>query len=530
MKRRTLLRAGTAGLAAGLARPGIVRAAGTTVLKFIPQADLAVLDPVWTTAYVTRNHAMMVFDTLYGTDSHFQPQPQMVEGAQTSADGKEWTLTLCDGLKFHDGTPVLGRDCVASIQRWGKRDAFGQALMAATDELSAPGDKTIRFRLKQPFPLLPTALGKVGVNICAMMPERLAKTDPFTQVTEMVGSGPFRFIANERIAGAKIVYARNEAYAPRNGGTPEWTSGPKIAHFDRIEWNVIPDAATAMGALQAGEADWWEQPTFDLLPLLRKAGHLTLETLDPTGSPSMLRFNQLFPPFDNPAIRRALLGAVDQADYMTAVAGTDPSMWRDKVGFFPPGSPLASDVGMQALEGPRDLDKVKKALIAAGYKNEKIVVMIASDFPVLNAMGQVGADMLQKVGMNVDVQETDWGSVVQRRASRKPPAEGGWSVFFTSFNGIDQFTPAGHLGLRGNGTNGWFGWPTEPKLEELRTAWFAAPDTAAQKKVGEDIQAEAFQSVPYLPIGEYFQPTAHAKSISGVLKGFPIFWNATKAA
>ena len=529
VKRRTLLRAGTAALAMGLARPATVRAAGARVLKFIPQADLAVLDPVWTTAYVTRHHGMMVFDTLYGTDAGFQPQPQMVAGATTGADGKEWNLTLRDGLKWHDGTPVLGRDCVASIQRWGKRDAFGQALMAATDELSAPDDKTIRFRLKQPFPLLPIALGKVSVVICPMMPERLAKTDPFTQVTEMVGSGPFRFKADERVPGARVVYERFEGYVPRSGGTPEWTSGPKVAHFDRIEWNVIPDAATAMGALQNGEADWWEQPTFDLLPLLRKTSNLVLETLDPTGSPSMLRFNQLFPPFDNAAIRRALLGAVDQADFMTAVAGTDPSGWRDKVGFFPPGSPLASDVGMQVLEGPRDLNKVKKDLAAAGYKGEKIVVMVASDFPVLNAMGQVGADMLQQVGMNVDLQVTDWGSVVQRRASRKPPDQGGWSVFFTAFGGVDQYTPAGHLGLRGNGTDGWFGWPTEPKLEELRAAWFAAPDLAAQKKIGEAIQAEAFKSVPYLPLGEYFQPTAHAKSISGVLKGMPLFWNVSKS-
>ncbi len=528
MKRRKLLHAGTAALAAGLARPNIARSAGTKVLKFIPQADVAILDPVWTTAYVTRHHGLMIFDTLYGSDSQFQPQFQMLAAAQTSADGKLWTLTLRDGLKFHDGTPVLGRDCVASVQRWGKRDAFGQALMAATDEISAPDDKTIQFRLKQPFPLLPAALGKVGVNICPMMPERLAKTDPFTQVTEMVGSGPFRFVASERVPGAKIVYEKNEAYIPRTGGTAEWTAGPKIVHFDRVEWTVIPDAATAMGAMQAGEADWWEQPTFDLLPLLRKTKNVTLQTLDPTGAPSLLRFNQLFPPFDNPAIRRALLGAVDQSEFMTAVAGTDPTMWRDKVGFFPPGSALASDVGMKVLEGPRDLDKVKKDLIAAGYKNEKIVVMVATDVPVLNAMGEVGADMLQKAGMNVDIQETDWGSVVQRRASRKPPAEGGWNVFFTSFNGADQYTPAGHLGLRGNGTSGWFGWPTDPKLEELRNAWFAAPDLPAQKKVGEEIQAEAFESVPYLPLGEYFQPTALSKTLTGVVTGMPLFWGVNR--
>jgi peptide/nickel transport system substrate-binding protein len=528
VKRRTLLQTGTAALALGLAKPAIVAAAGTRVLKFIPQADLAVLDPVWTTAYVTRHHGMMVFDTLYGSDASFQPQPQMIDGTQTSADGKEWSLTLRGGLKFHDDTPVLARDCVASIKRWGRRDAFGQALLAATDEVFAPDDKTIKFRLKQPFPLLPSALGKVGVNVCPMMPERLAKTDPFTQVTEMVGSGPFRFKPDERVPGARVVYERFENYVPRANGTIEWTSGPKIVHFDRVEWNVIPDAATAMGALQNGEADWWELPTFDLLPLLRKTSNLTLETLDPTGFPSMLRFNQLFPPFDNAAIRRALLGAVDQADFMTAVAGTDPSGWKDNVGYFPPGSALVSDVGMKALRGPRDLAKVKQDLIAAGYKGEKIVVMVASDLPVLNAMGQVGADMLQKAGMNVDLQVTDWGSVVQRRASRKPPAEGGWNVFFTSFGGIDQFTPAGHLGLRGNGTNGWFGWPTEPKLEELRAAWFAAPDLATQKKIGEEIQAEAFESVPYLPLGEYLQPTAHSKAISGVLKGMPLFWNVTK--
>ena len=392
-----------------------------------------------------------------------------------------------------------------------------------------PDDKTILFKMKRPFPLLPAALGKVGVSMCPIMPERLAKTDAFTQVTEMVGSGPFRFKADERVPGARVVYTKFEGYVPRGSGTPDWTAGPKIAHFDRVEWNVIPDAATALAALQSGEADWWEQPSFDLMPVLKRSADITTETLDPTGYPSMLRMNQLFPPFDNPAIRRALLGAVDQADFMTAVAGTDPAMWKDKVGFFPPGSPLQSDAGMGALEGKRDYAKVKQELIDAGYKGERIVVMIATDYPTLNAMGEVGADMLKKVGMNVDVQETDWGSVVQRRASRNPPDKGGWSVFFTSFTGVDQYSPASHLGLRGNGLNTWFGWPTDAKMEQLRNDWFVAPDTAAQKKIGEEMQALAFQDVPYLPLGEYFQPTGYSKKLTGVLKGLPIFWNVDKA-
>jgi peptide/nickel transport system substrate-binding protein len=528
MNRRQLLASGAA-TAVTLFAPNIARAADSKVLRFIPQADLAVLDPVWTTAYVTRNHGMMVFDTLFGQDLAYQPQPQMVKGVVTGNDGKNWTLTLRDGLRFHDNTPVLARDCVASIERWGKRDAFGQALLAATDELSAPDDMTIAFRLKRPFPLLPDALGKAGVAICPMMPERLAKTDPFKQVTEMVGSGPFRFLTNERIPGAKVVYERFAGYVPRPDGTPSLIAGPKVVKFDRVEWYVIPDAATALGALQKGEVDWWEYVNFDLLPVIKGDSKLKVDVLDPSAQVAMLRMNQLHPPFNNPAIRRALLGAVNQSDFMTAVAGTDKQWWKDEIGYFPPTSKMASDVGMDALLGPRDYAKAKQEIVAAGYKGEPIVVMVASDFPTLNAMALVGVDMLRKVGFNVDMVETDWGSVVQRRASRNAPDKGGWSVFFTNFTGLDENTPAGHLGLRGNGDAAWFGWPTAPKLEALRDTWFEAPDLPAQLAVAKQIQAEAFREVPYVPLGEYLQPTGYTTSLKGLLSGMPIFWNVERA-
>ncbi len=440
MDRRHFL-GGSAAAAAALSAPTVLRAAGSKVLRFVPQADLAVLDPVWTTAYVTRNHGMMVFDTLFGQDINYKPQPQMVQGFSTSADGKTWTLTLRDGLRFHDNTPVLAKDCVASVSRWGKRDAFGQALMAATDELSAPDDKTIVFRLKRPFPLLPDALGKVGVSMCPIMPERLAKTDPFKQVTEMVGSGPFRFVANERVPGAKVVYERFAGYVPRPDGTPSLTAGPKIVKFDRVEWNVIPDAATALGALQNGEIDWWEYVSFDLLPLVKNDSKLQVDVLDPSGNISMLRMNQLYPPFDNPAIRRALLGAVNQADYMTAVAGHRSAMVEDQGGVFPADFAAGERRRHGGADRAARHAKVKSEVAAAGYKGEPIVVMVATDFPTLNAMALVGVDMLRKCGFNVDVVETDWGSVVQRRASRNAPDKGGWSVFFTNFTGLDESTP-----------------------------------------------------------------------------------------
>ena len=525
MKRRDFIKTGVG----VLALPHLAKAEGERVLRFIPQSDLTVLDPVFSSVYVTRNHGYMVFDTLYGQDSAFQIQPQMVEGATTERDGTLWRLRLRDALVFHDGTPVLARDCVASIRRWARRDSFGQTLMLMTDELSAADDRTVQFRFKAPFPLLPEALGKIGVNMLPIMPERLASTDAFKQVTEMVGSGPFRFLADERVSGSRVVYARFENYRPRDQGTPDWTTGPKIVHFDRVVWNVIPDGATAAAAMQRNEADWWEQPLFDLLPLMRGDSNLITSLVEVTGNIGVLRMNQLHPPFDNPAIRRAVLRAMDQADFMQAVAGTERTAWRDHVGFFPPDTPFASDAGMAALDGPHDAGRASQEIAQAGYAGEKVVIMAPGDYPRINALSLVAADLMKRCGLNVEVQETDWGSVIQRRASKAPVSAGGWSVFITTLTGADMSSPAGNLALRGNGNESWFGWPTAPHLEHLRGAWLARSDIAEKKRIAAQLQEQAFVDVPFLPLGQFFQPTTQRKSLVGGLKGMPLFWGISRS-
>src|SRR5271168_1643911 len=235
-------------------------------LRFIPQADLRSIDPIWTTAYVTRNFGYLVFDTLFSLDKDFKPQPQMVDKWTVSDDKLAWKFTLRPGLKWHDGTPVRAADCVASIERWGKRDPFGQKLMDATDAITADSDDTFTIKLKSPFPLMLNALGKLSSNVPFMMPERLAKTDPFQQIPEAIGSGPFKFVKEEWVPGNKAVFVKNADYVPRSEA-PSLASGGKVAKIDRIEWIYIPDSATAAGALKAGEADWYEQPTSDLLPV-----------------------------------------------------------------------------------------------------------------------------------------------------------------------------------------------------------------------------------------------------------------------
>lgn len=526
MQRRTLLAA-----SASLALPSVLRAQGTSTLKFIPQIDLSILDPHTTTAYITRTHGYAVFDTLYGQDGDYGASPQMVDGHTVENDSKLWRLKLRDGLRWHDGEAVLARDCVASLRRWARRDPFGEALMQATDELSAPDDRTIQFRLKRPFPLLPDALGKSPPPMCAMMPERLANTDPFKPIPEVIGSGPYRFKADERISGARNVYQRFEGYAPREGGAPAWTSGPKIARFDRVEWTTIPDGSTAAAALQSGEQDWWEYAAHDLLPLLRQHPRTRVAVQDPTGAIELLRPNHLQPPFNNPATRRALLWAISQSDFMQAIVGNDPSMYRVPVGNFCPGTPMASDVALEPFQGERNYAQVKERLKAAGYSGEKIVLIAPSDYVFVKAMGDVAADMLHRCGMDVEYAVTDWGTMLQRRNKKDPVEQGGWSLFVSGFGGIEQMNPVGHIALRGNGDQpgAWPGWCVSPELERMRAAWLEAPDLASQRSICVEMQRQAMTDVPYMPVGQYIQPTAYRADLTGMPGGFATFWNVSRS-
>ena len=523
-----LSRRAVLGGAAALAAPRIASAQGSRVLKFVPHADLTVVDPSWTTAYITRNHAMMAFDTLFGTDNAGVVSHQMLEGHTVENDGKTWKLTLREGLKFHDGEPVRGRDVVASIARWGRRDNFGRSVIAVTDEMTAPDDRSIVMRLKRPFPLLTAALGKPGSSVCAIMPERLATSDPNKPVTEVVGSGPYRFVASERVVGARVVYARNEAYVPRQGGTPSFTAGPKIVHFDRVEWHIIPDQGTAAAALQAGEVDWWENPSADLFPVIRGNARLTLAPHDKTGFMGFMRLNHTTAPFNNPAIRQALFGAIDQDDFMLAVMGDDPALRHTPIGFFCPSSPMASDVGMAAFTSKRDLAATRAAIVAAGYKGEKVVVLIPSDVPSLKSLAEVGADALKRVGLNVDAQFMDWGTLVQRLTRADTAEQTGWHVYHSFWSGVDQWDPAVNASLRTLGRAGGSGWPDSPKMEAMRDEWLAAPDIATQKRIARDLQAEAFKVVPYIPLGQMFAPMAYKKDLVGVLDGYSLFWNVRR--
>jgi peptide/nickel transport system substrate-binding protein len=525
VKRRKFI-AGSASLAATLSTPQLALSAQAKPVTFIPQSDLALLDPCGM-AVVTRNHAFLVFDTLFGLDRNYQPQPQMLDSYGSDNGYRTWRLKLRDGLKFHDGEPVRAQDVVASLRRWAKLDTFGKTLFTVVDEFSATDDRTAVFRLSQPFPHLPDALAKLSVPVPFILPERLAKAE-IGQLREIVGSGPFRFRQDEFVSGSRAVYERFEGYKPRESGTPALSSGPKVAKVDRVEWRIMADESASSGALQSGELDWWETPTPDLLPLLLQGGNLVASPLDSTGQMCCFYVNHLYPPFDNPGVRRAVLGAVDQAECMTAVMGSDPALWRVPVGIFCPQTPLANDTGIQTVTPPRDIAKAKQALAAAGYNGEKVVMLQVTDVASLTALGNVAGDMLKRLGMNVDVQSADWANALQRRLKKDPPDKGGWSITPNGAPGAATMNPGVDLWIRGNGRDALMSWPTSPKLEELRSKWLVSDSAEEAVQIARAIQEQCWIDVPYLPAGQALQKCVFNKSLKREVDDLTVFWGVER--
>ncbi|MBB5689802.1 ABC transporter substrate-binding protein [Roseomonas alkaliterrae] len=534
MDRRTFLKAGagvaTIGASGTIAAPALSQGAAARTLRFVPQANLANFDPIWGTQYVVRNAACLVWDTLYGFDSNLTPQRQMVESEEVTDGGKTWTFRLREGLRFHDGEPVRAQDVAASLNRWAVRDGMGQMIRAIQEEpVSAVDDRTFRWRLKQPYPKMLVALGKNNTPMAFIMPERLARTDPFQQVSEFIGSGPMRLARNEWVPGARAVFTRFEQYVPRNE-PPSWLAGGKRMNVDRIEWIIMPDPATASAALMNGEIDWWESPLTDLVPALRRNRNVQVDIQDPLGNIGSFRFNHLHAPFNDVRARRAVAMALSQEDYMRAVVGDDRSLWQTLPSFFTPGTPLYTEAGGEILKGPRNLDAARRLLAESGYNGQPITVLVAQDQAPLKAMGEVTNALLTSLGMRVDFVATDWGTVGQRRASKAPPGQGGWHIFHTWHAGADCTNPAAYLALRTHGDGAWFGWPSDEAVEAARLKWFDAPNLEAEKAAVAEMNAAAMRHVTYIPTGFYKVFQAWRRNVTGVVGApIPFFWNVSKS-
>jgi len=417
------------------------------------------------------------------------------------------------------------------LRRWSARDVMGQNIAAVQQELVTVDDRTFRWSLRQPFPNMLYALGKSNAPCTFIMPERLAKTDPFKVVTEVVGSGPMRFVAAEWQAGSKVVFERFAGYVPREEPA-SWMAGGKRIGFDRIEWLIIPDGATAAAALQTGEVDWVEAPLPDLVPSLARARGVQTGIANDLGAVSGIRLNHLQPPFDNRAVRQAILAAVNQDDYLRALVGDDAGLRKPMNGFFTPGTALYTEAGGAMLKAGGDIAKARAMLAASGYNNERIGMMVAQDSFAAKAVGDVATDMFRRIGLNADYLAIDSATLQNRRVNKSAPIEqGGWHTFMVSHAGTDCINPAAYLGLRANGEKGWFGWPTSSAVESGIAEWYASTSPEAEKGIANRINVAALDDVVFVPTGFFLSKQAWRSTLSGVVTApIPVFWGVGKTA
>jgi peptide/nickel transport system substrate-binding protein len=499
---------------------------GESVLRVTPHSNLVILDPVWTTAYITRNHGYMVYDTLFGTDADGVVKPQMVDKWDLSRDKKTWTFQLRDGLEFHDGRPVTSKDVIASLDRWAKRDAMGMKLMSFVERMEAVSAKTFRLHLSEPYGLVLESLGKPSSNVPFIMPERVARTPADRQIEEFTGSGPFIFRRDEWRPGEKVVYVRNPRYRPRSE-PPSGTAGAKSVKVDRVEWIIIKDPQTQANALLAGEIDIIESPAHELYAQLSPSPDVQLFESNPKGFQAGLRFNHVVPPLNDPAVRRAAMAALNQPAFLRAQVGV-PGMFRTCFSAYPCGSPLASDAGMEFIARP-DLNRARQLLKESGYDGTPIVIMQPTDLSVIAKLPVVAAQLLRQAGFRVDLQAMDWQTLVSRRAKKDPPSQGGWNIFCTIFASVDMANPIANQPLSGACDKAWFGWACDAELEKLRDAFARTDDPAEQRRLAQAVQARAMEVGTYVPLGEYLIPVAARRNVSGLVVGhFLVLWNVEK--
>ncbi|MFC3126906.1 ABC transporter substrate-binding protein [Pseudoroseomonas globiformis] len=511
---------GAMALGVALATAPAVRA---EPLKVVLEAEIVTLDPYFTSAYITRTFGLMVFDTLFAPDSKGAMHPQMVESHTVSADGLNWDFTLRDGLAFHDGSKVTGADAVASLKRWATRSPLGARLMAVASSLEATGENSFRLVLKEPYGLVLDTLGTPSSPTPFIMPARLAATPGSTQLSEIVGSGPFIYDRAQHRPGDRMVLRRNEAYKPR-AEPADFLAGGKVAKVEALDIRVIPDGSTAAAALQSGEIDYMQYAPFDFLPMMEKDRRVKVVNF---AGPHMFtghyRINTASPPFNDPAIRRVLLKLVDQREVMAGL-GLDDRYSRDCAAFFICGSPYETTAGTEPLKDP-SIEAAAALLKQTKYAGEPVVVMAASDLEAPKISSQILADRLTRAGFKVDFQIMDWASVLTRRTLRE-----GWSVYGVHALGLDLSSPLTNTVISFNCTEAkTAGFMCDQRMVPLFDAFARAPSREQQREVAGQIQTIVYEQGLGIPFGQFAQPAAMRSNLGGLIpSAVPVFWNVEK--
>ena len=429
------------------------------------------------------------------------------------ADETRQAIEAADAA-FRRWRAMLAKERAAIMRRW-----FDLCI-------EAKDDRTMVFNLNTPTGLVELALAKPSSNVPFMMPARVAATPGSEQITEFIGSGPFMFKEDEWEPGVKTVYVKFDGYVPRSEPT-DGLAGAKLAKVDRVEWIPQRDKQQAVNALIAGELDIIESTPHDLLGLVEKSGAAYLQSPSPSGLQYTFRYNVLHPPFDNPKARQALLYAFNQEDFLEASIG-NPEYYQPCKALFVCGLPFETDAHMDGLL-ESNFAKARELLKESGYNGEPILLMHSTTIASLNNMAPVAKELMEAIGMNVDMQSMDWSTLVARRSKKDLPSEGGWNAFITAWDAGDLFNPLAHQFLNSGCDKALFGWPCSKEIEKLRDDFARSGSLEDQKRIIGEIQKAWVEYPTHIHLGQYKNVSSLRNNLKGYLSaGIPVLWNVEK--
>jgi len=498
--------------------------AAAQTLRVIMSSDLKQLDPLTSTQYIVRDHGHLVWDQLVAFDEKSQVRPQMAERWDISPDGLTYTFRLREGLEWHDGAPVTSEDCIASIQRFIRRDPTGLRLAPFVKGFEVVDPRTFRLVLRESYGLVLETLAKPSLAPLFMMPKRIAETSPAEAIKpeQVIGSGPFIFKRDEWKPGEKIVYVKNPKYRPR-AEPPSGYAGGKVVYLDRVEWRAVSDPQTAVSALVRGEVDLVEVVPADLMPLVEKEKNLYVRPR--SVGQYFARFNWAFPPFNDPRLRRAAMVALGQEQMLRGVVG-DPKYFKACRSMYFCGSQLATDAGMTDLVRG-DAKRAAAMLKEAGYDGTPVVMPYPTDLSPLAPTGPIAKQQLERAGFKVQLVAMDWQSMGPRLTRKVPASEGGWSMFISFYDGRDSLDPIGRTVLNTNCRTSFLGWPCDDKFEGLRDAFTRSGSLEAKKDIARQVQERNNEIVAFVPLGEATLVGAASRRLEYTFQTpSTVFWGA----
>jgi peptide/nickel transport system substrate-binding protein len=519
---RRLLLAVCASLLAGpaLAQP--------KTLKVVMHSDLKILDPIWTTAYIVRNHGYLIYDTLFALDAKLEPQPQMVESWTVSDDKLTWTFKLRDGLKWHDGTPVTSADVIPSIKRFTDKDVQGGLLAKVTQSMSAVDDRTFRIVLKEPFGLVLKTLAKSASVPLFVMPRRVAELPISQQLADTTGSGPFIFKKDEWKPGEKVGLCPQSRTTCRAASRRRASPAARSPSSTASNGSRFPDGQTAINALLSGEIDMIETPAHDLLPVLEKDS--SIEVRVPDHARQHLRAALQL---EAAAVRQP---QVPPRRRIRVEPGRLPE-GRDRRPALLQGMPARCSAAARPSRARRarghpavELRGVEEA--AEGRRATTASRSCCCRPPTstrLSTSAPVAKSLLEKGGFKVDVQSMDWQTQVSRRAKKDPVDKGGWNISMTAGGDGAALRPDREPLHRGDRRPRPVRLAIDEEIEKLRMAFARESDPKKQFALAEKVQKRVLDLGVTVPLGQFVQPMARRTTVSGnVASPVTVFWNVEK--